>query len=370
MRLLEIGDQEAFLEPSHPAWLSFPVDEFARIADWLDATVPAETAPVTVALRDSAAVGHTEDGRAIVTRLRTVGEMLTWETAIEGTHDDALDVFVAHSLGQYVRSGPSRLFYEAALGVALRGGRGVRYDRPTVGESGTAAEDDDYLPLYTRGYISAGTTVLDALDPPPGAEVVQSGICVGSWMAAHGTLHARRAGIAADSTAVLVNPLMWRLTPVGPLTRLDLAYGDLAGTPRAEQPYTFATRAHAAVMWRVGRLAPVLRRLVPRSLWRGVGTLPMVQFPDAVFETFAADATRVRLVFAPGDFRHFVESTGGPEAIRASAAPVAMTVTGTGDHTAYHIEVRRAVVNQVLAALGLDGSRAARAARRAPGTTA
>jgi hypothetical protein len=354
VRLLELGDQHAFLEPDHPGLLSFPVAEFDQIVRWLDEVIPTETTDVQAVTRDSAVIAATGSGLPIVTRLRKIGQGWVWDTAIEGHHETATEVLVAHSLGQYVRTGPSRLWYEAAISVAVRGGRTVRFDRRTVGESGTAAVTDQNLALHTRGYIADGTGVVAGLTFPPGATVAHSGICVGAWMSGHAAVDVSATRPGVTSAVVLVNNLVWRLAPVRVYRPDDLGGGvELAGAPRVNPAKRFGTRLRRAMIWRIGRSGPTLRRVVPRPLIRAVGALPMVQLPDAMFATLATAKVRTHLVFSPADSRVFEDNTGGPEAVRRARPPVSVEVAAAGDHTAYHISVRQAVVRECLRALGL-----------------
>lgn len=349
--ILELGEQERFLGPDAPSELTFPTADFAALTNWIDDTVGGAEVPVTPGLRDTAVVGRTATGTAIVTRVTDQDVGCVWDTAPEDAHHTATAVLVAHSLGQYIRTGPSRLYYEAALAAAQAGGRGIRYDRPTVGESGTAHPSDAELPLYTRRYIDDGVAVLNGLQIPEGATVAHSGICVGSWMAAHAAL--RGPDRVGRANAVLVNPLIWRLTPVRRYRAGDLAgASDLDGTPRTVANVPLPARIRRAVRWRVGRSTPRLRRMVPRRLRTAAVRLPFVQLPEAVFDAFASAGAGVELVFAPADLSEF-EQVGGLTAVSIATEPVAVTVADAGDHTSYHVAMREAVVDQCLRATGV-----------------
>lgn len=352
----QIGDQEPFLEPSHPAILAFPVADISAVIDWIDRVAGTASTPVHPEFRDSATVGHGADGRPVVTRLRTTDDGTTlWDTAFQSQHEHSIEVFIAHSLGQYIRTGPSRLWSDAALEVARHGGRAVRFDRVGVGESGEANEADAYLPLYTRDYIQGGTGLIRHLNIAPGTRIVQAGICVGSWMAAHGALAAARDN-DLDSSVVLVNPLMWRLTPERVYRPSDLgADVPMAGLPRTDTAVTLTRRVRRKLLWIGGRSASRLRRWLPRGLWRAAGCVPTVQMPDAAFETLRRSGVATHLVFAPVDYHNFVTATGGDQAVRDALSPVRLTAVSAGDHTSYHAAMRRAAITEVLATLRLGG---------------
>lgn len=352
--VVALDEQESYLAPTHPALLAFPEGEIATVVDWIDSTSGPQTSRFDAQTRNAAAVAETADGAPIVTRVyQTESGIMVWDTAV-GDAGATRAIFVAHSLGQYVRTGPSRLWFDVAVQVAARGGRAIRFDRLGVGESGTVRPADRELPLYTHGYVDDGIRVLDQVRLPPDARITHAGICVGSWMAAHGARRTvRRPG--TKSSVVLVNPLLWRLRPQRAFRAAD--YADevaLAGTGRVDEvDNSLRGRIRRKLLWLGGRSAPRVRRWVPRRWWPMVGKLPAMSVPDAFFAEFDAAGVDVHIAFAPGDYVYFDEMSGAVEAIRGARGRVDVTVAAAGDHTSYHVTMRQVVTDCVLRAMQL-----------------
>ncbi|NMO02887.1 hypothetical protein HH308_16870 [Gordonia sp. TBRC 11910] len=348
--VVRIDDQESYLAPNHPALLDFPLTDIGVVVDWIDGAIGPERTPFDVERRTSAVVAHADDGRPITTDVyRTSAGIMVWDTAIGDRHDVG-KVFVAHSLGQYVRTGPSRLWFEIAVAVAARGGRAIRFDRMGVGESGVADAADGRLALYTHDYVDDGLGVLADLRPRAGARIVHAGICVGSWMAAHGARRtAQLPGV--KSSVVLVNPLMWRLRPQRRFRVTD--YGSdvaVAGTGRTDEVDTsFRGRLRRKLIWVGGRSARRVRRL-PRRWWSIVGRIPAMSVPDSFFAEFDAAGVDVHVAFAPGDYVYFDDASGAADAVAAAGDHVHVVVSAAGDHTSYHAAMRQVVGDTVLRA--------------------
>lgn len=353
--VLRVDDQEPYLAPGHPALLAFPEQDIDAVVAWIDERAPGSFRPFGVDVRASATVAHTADGRPITTRVYPTGSgIVVWDTAIGDSHH-ASQIFVAHSLGQYVRTGPSRLWWETANEVAGLGGRAIRFDRMGVGESGRVALDDRQLPLYTDGYVDDGLRALSEVHLPAGARIAHAGICVGSWMAAHGAkLSASRPG--TDSAVVLVNPLMWRLRPQRRFRIAD--YGadtSLAGTGRTDDvvDMSFRARVRRKIRWLGGRSAPQVRRWVPRRLWPAVGRVPAMSVPDVFFAELDAHDVDIHLAFAPADYGVFDDMSGADGALAGAGGRIRVSISSEGDHTVYHAAMRRVVADEVLRALNL-----------------
>ncbi len=355
------GDQEPFLAPTHPSYLSMPISEISHIVDWLDRAMPHET--VSVPRRHpadpvSATIGYTRDGRPIDTVVRMLEDgTMVWDTAIADQHDSATKVFVAYSLGQYIRTGPARLWSETALAVAEGGGRGIRFDRPGVGEAGPDRASDAELPLYTADYVDSGLSVLSVLSTlPPGSHVVHAGICVGSWSSVHGALElTERTRGDVTSSVVLVNPLMWRFSPQNKrrATALSADIG-VGGMPQAEDPKALTMKVYRKLNWLGSQAAPKIRRRFPRPLHTLVGRVPFVQMPEVLLRKLARRRIGVSLVFSPRDNAHFVTFLGGDDAL-GRAPQTRRRVASLGDHTAYHRMMRAAATEECLQVLGLAG---------------
>ncbi|MDF3284079.1 hypothetical protein [Gordonia sp. N1V] len=337
------GDPTYFLEPMNPSYVSIP-EELDQIVEWFDQRY-ADAAPraVTVDTQPQAIVAHTVDGRPIETRVYTAPSgAVVWDTAIAGHHDAADKVVISHSIGHDSRIGPARLWAELSLDVASRGGRMLRFDRVGVGESGRARKEDVYIDLYTDGYVARGVQIMESLRLPAGAQVVHTGICVGSWMSAHAALHTREVlGQNVSPTAVLVNPLMWRLRP-------GITY-----SPRALEFNTFGSRARRRLIQLVGEYAtPTIRRLTPRRWHDTIGRAPILQMPEALCASLWAHGAQLALVLGPEDYAYF-DSLGGPRALATGRAQVRITRSSEGDHSAYNARLRAAAKQACLDALDL-----------------
>lgn len=349
---------EYFLQPSHPGYLEFPTAEIDALVEWIDAAAGGTLTTMdlpTVGSPVSAVIGCSADGRRIETRVRTVpgtGEVF-WDTAIEGEHDTASKVLVTYSLGQYVRTGPGRMWREAAEAVAAKGGRAIRFDRLGVGESGDPSSDDQALSLHTRSFVEGAAAILPVLDDlPASSTVVHAGICVGSWAAAHTAVRGSKRRADLHQVVVMVNPLMWRAWP----WRADTTAGDIGvgGLPGRFREPSKLDNVVAKLNWRGNTAGGVIRRRLPRRLHTLAGRLPFIQMPEVMFERFARRGITASLVFSPRDNAYFVSAFGGEEAIRNSRLRVSRRVAPTGDHTSYHRFMRHAAVSAVVEALWPD----------------
>lgn len=353
------GDQEPFLAPTHPSYLASPVSEISYIVEWLDRTMPHGSVPVArrhPADAVSGVVAHTADGRPIETRVNALADgTMVWDTAIAGRHESATQVFVAYSLGQYIRTGPGRLWWETAVAVADRGGRAIRFDRPGVGEAGPDQPSDIELPLYTGDYVKNGLSVTSLLAAlPPGSVVAHAGICVGSWSAVHGALELTRvARSTVTSTVVLVNPLMWRLAAQN-RRRANALSADIGvgGMPEQETPKAITMKVYRKLNWLGSQSAPGIRRRFPRPAHTVVGRLPFIQMPEVLLRRLGRSGIAASLVFSPRDNANFVTFLGGDDALRR-APSARRRVAALGDHTAYHRMMREAATEECLDVLGL-----------------
>ncbi|CAM2911873.1 hypothetical protein SKPI104516_09475 [Skermania piniformis] len=357
VQLIEIADQTRFLEPSHPSFLHFPTDEFDRIASWIDQRAEAwPTAQVEFVPHTHAVVGQARDGRPIVTRVHDLdtpdGPIMVWDTAIEGTHESAMQVVISHSLGQYPRTGPSRLWYEVVSQVAERGGRGLRYDRPTVGESGRARLSDGALMIYDDTYRRGSVAVPQSIELPPNAAIVHTGICAGAWAAAHGALAGKRLNPTAETTALLVNAQMWRLDPMKEYRAEDFGFRETDSSGIGEQD-TLARQTRRKLTSAGFRSARYIHMFVPRPWWSQVAQVPMIQLPDVFLRRLADRSVDTRLVFGPVDLDMFRHYNDGPEVLRRASRPIRMDTYDMGDHTCYHVAAREAIVRNAVTVLGL-----------------
>lgn len=349
-----------FVEPTHPGYLEFPTVDLDLLTDWVDESCGTQLGSVDVPSTDDevrAVIARTADGRGIETRVRSVpgtGE-LYWDTALEGRHETATQVMVSYSLGQYVRSGPSRLWWEAAEAVAAVGGRAIRFDRLGVGESGDPSVDDAEIALYAPEFVEGAAAILPVLDDlPPSSTVVHTGICVGAWVATHAAIRHAARHPETHSAVVMVNPLMWRLRPQrGDTASVDVGIG---GLPEQFGEPTLVDKVIGKLSWHGNRAAPRIRRRLPARLHTAVGRLPFIQMPEVVFNGLARENVRAAMVFSPRDHAYFVSNFGGDDALRSNPEPIRRWVAPVGDHTAYHRFMRRALITSVLCELVPDGT--------------
>ncbi|MCC3323165.1 hypothetical protein FOB84_18455 [Gordonia bronchialis] len=352
--VVSIGDQEPFLEPGHPAVISFPERDVTTVVDWIDEHASESRISFSDPdIRQSAVVARTQDGRPVVNSVHVVDDgVMVWRTQMGG-RAAPMDIFVAHSLGQYVRTGPSRLWFDTAIRVACSGGGAIRFDRPGVGESGMVSGADRMLPLYTQAYVDEGCGVLESLELPVAARLVHGGICVGSWMAAHGALATARTHPDRHSTVVLVNPLMWRLRPQRRFRLSD--YGSDVGiagvaTAVSADATSRLDDAQQRLATLRNRIELRVRRRMPRRWWSVIPHLP-----DAALAQFAAEAVNVEMVFAPADYAYFNHLFGADATIRAAKQPPGVHIGVVGDHTSYNVVIRELIMDTVVAAVGSPG---------------
>lgn len=354
--VMTLDDQEPFVSPSHPALLEFPERDIAAVVEWISSQSPTERHPIDPIIRTSAVVGQTAAGEEIRTEVyRTESGVTVWDTAIDH-HMTHREVFVAHSLGQYVRSGPGRLWFTVALSVAAHGGRSIRFDRASVGESGTVDRADRELALYTRDYVADGVRLFSELTLPADARILHAGICVGSWMAAHGATTTAKALPDATSAVLLVNPLMWRMRPYRRFRIADFGADtgiDGTGRAEAEPDNSLAARLRRKAIWIGGRSGPLVRRRVPRSWWPAVGRLPWMSVPDALLAEIAQANVDVDLVFAPTDYAYFDDMSGADATFTSATRLRGVAVSAAGDHTSYHSAMHNVIATTALDALGL-----------------
>lgn len=337
-----LGDQSEFLDPVFPETIRFP-GEIEVIADWLDSRVTCPPEPISFTPTPHAVVSTTNDGHPIETAVRVGNDgSMVWDTAIAGTHDLAEKIVVTHSIAHDPRTGPARSFVELAIDVASRGGRGFRFDRPGVGEAGITDPSDTYIRLYDNDYRDAGLAALQSLSVPENAQIAHVGICLGAWMSAHAAVDAgvNPPGLRARTTAVLVNPLRWRLDPLPSEQR---------ATEVTDNSPRLATRVAAAV---TGKIPPEVHTRMPARLYTLICRWLLHRRPEKFVRSVLAADGGISIVLGPSDYGFF-ERMDGPEALRRKGLQIPVTVTTGGDHAGYDAEIREATARACLAALHL-----------------
>lgn len=352
--VLEVVDQATFVKPDS-FYVELPVTTVDALTAWLEPQFGPESRPFVPTLRRSATMSR--GGAPIEVRTTvavTATGVVVWETAPVGV--PVTRTLVTHGTANDTRTGPARLWAEAAVELAAEGVRTLRHDRRGVGESGVVERVGDYAPIHSRESVDDARSVLAVfgLDAPlggssaaapsitggPGGTVVHAGVCSGGWVAAAVAHEAAR-----PSSIVLVNHLMWRLQTE------SFSHETLVRMGVADSGQEGATAWHR---WK-GRLQPHVTRVLPGWAWTLLGHARMAQVPSLLLRDLARDDLRTHLVFADSDHALFLRQRGG-EALRSLSRrgwSPHVTVTGTGDHAALLWTVREAALAACRQELGL-----------------
>ncbi|BDD82556.1 hypothetical protein TPB0596_23190 [Tsukamurella pulmonis] len=319
-RIVAAGMPE-FLEP--PAHLvRIPDAVIAEIVAWTAAALPdAPATEVDPAIRTRARHDGVEE------RIEDIGGVAAIRTLPDegaASHRSVLLCATAND----ARHGPNRAWVHLAREAARAGAAALRYDRRGAGESGPVGPAE-IVPLFPATAVDDVVAAAGALEGP----ILTTGVCSGSWYAAH----AARA-VHADA-AVLVNAVLysWRVKAgIAGAPEADL------GVPRSDPSFARSPR---------GRIKDLLRRRLPYPAWRLLGGRGITQVPEVLLRPVVADGTDTVLVLAPPDAAWF-DGQRGPEGVRRLAGgtggAIRVVRIGTGDHPAYHPEVRAAVATAIM----------------------
>lgn len=317
----------------HAEWIEaaaalsvLPVDAIRTVVDWVDARLPATTAPVTPGIRREARVATAADGTPIVERLLRFGpeQLFAIETVREDAPASGAGVFVLQPGSSEHRVGPGRFQVLVARELAARGTRAIRFDRRITGDSTPVRFGEPNL-IFAEEWIDDVDALVEHLvgDDP----VAHVGLCSGAWVAA------RMADLRPTRLTVLLSPTYFKLQ------------GMEAGG------YAEASRLDQAGRTRFRSIKGVVRERMPGWAWRLAARLQLFHDP----ETLLGAATRrpgstVALMLTPEDTENFAHHRG-PGAVarlRRRGADLRVTDYPFGDHSLFGAEVRGAMLRDVL----------------------
>lgn len=345
--VVPIADPAPFVKPNS-FFVEVPVAAARSIVGWLAGRFTGPAVQLGPVVRTSAIMSDPEATRRIVSHVHALpGGPVSWTT--EPADEASGCVLVAHSTANDIRTGPARLWVEAARAFAADGVRTVRLDRTGVGEGGPVNAVDDYRPIHSE------ESVRDALAvTPDGLPVLHAGICSGGWVAARaGLAHPHSSGI------VLINHLMWR-KHTEPFSREDLVRMGVSaptGSGQADGPAgtTFFYRYRA-------KLQPIVSRVLPFWAWRLLGRFRIAQVPDLLLSAFAKRRIPTDLVFSGPDHDLFLSQRAQDslDRLRAHGWAPEVVVADGGDHAGLHWRIRQAseaACREVLTDLRTPGER-------------
>jgi dienelactone hydrolase len=317
----------------HAEWIEaaaalsvLPVDVIQTVVDWVDARLPATTAPVTPRIRQEARVGTASDGTPIVERLLRFGpeQLFAIETVREDATASGAGVFVLQPGSSEHRVGPGRFQVLAARELAARGTRAIRFDRRITGDSTPVRFGEPNLIFAEEWIDDVDALVEHVVGDDPVAHV---GLCSGAWVAA------RMADLRPTRLTVLLSPTYFKLQ------------GMEAGG------YAEASRLDQAGRTRFRTIKGVVRERMPGWAWRLAARLQLFHDP----ETLLGAATRrpgstVALMLTPEDTENFAHHRGPGAVARLQRRGADLRVTDYpfGDHSLFGAQVRGAMLRDVL----------------------
>ncbi|WP_027506968.1 alpha/beta fold hydrolase [Rhodococcus sp. UNC23MFCrub1.1] len=249
-----------------------------------------------------------------------------------GTPDSA-PTLVFCATANDTRTGPARLWVELAREAARSGASALRFDRRGTGES-EVVRADEHTPIYSAESADDVVAAARAAHADP-RRVVLTGICSGSWNAAHAATEIGAGG------AVMVNAIAWswkrKKSTQGEIDPADL------GIPRSDPAWQKTPRA---------RIKNALQTHLPYRAWRLLGVRGVTQVPEVILRSLADNDVDATVILAPADHRWFVDQRG-PEGLtriqrRSGTVPLIVSAP-VGDHSAYHADMRRTIISSVLA---------------------
>ena len=321
-----IDGQEEWLE-APGALAILPQETIGTIVDWMGQRLPHTRKPVSPTIRIEAFVGSSEDGAAIVERIRRVGpnELFAIETALVGqaTAEERGMIVLQPGAAEH-RAGPGRFQVDAARELAGHGFRAIRFDRRITGDSTEVRPGEPSLVFAEEWVDDADHLIAELLSDSP---LVLAGLCAGGWVSARMT--ERRSA----RLTVLMSPNYFKTAALKP--------GD----------YTRLTesRDHTPL---IGRIKGALRGHIPGWLWRMLAGLQLFHDPGVLLEapTRNRDST-VAILLTPDDVENFAGHRG-PDAVarlRGRGADIRMTSYPFGDHSLFGDQVRAAMQRDLLA---------------------
>lgn len=273
---------------SHPEHSVIDPEAVARIREWLLAGAGREVAEVAVAARRSVtlACGTREtafDAPAPTGRLTGVLTRPGADVPVAGP------CVVFLSAGAVRRSGPNRMWVEAARRLAACGTTAARVDLASIGESDARRPERPWTTaeFYETDGDAQVATVLDRLEAlGAGTQFVLVGLCSGGYWAFRAATDPRVARV------VLLNPgaLIWDRQATG--------RAELRRLSRLRDPEWWGKLARGEVDLRVGRF-----RRAGAALLHGGAAAPAGHAAslERAFDAIAATGTHVCLAFCSGE---------------------------------------------------------------------
>lgn len=322
--------------------LPLPLAVGNDIVRWFHRHAPRTRTVVTPQIHSSTMI-PTDDGGCVRETIEAIGpaELFAIRTSpVDAAPDETVTLFFGTSVDRHL--GPSREWVELSRQLAQRGGQALRWDRPSVGDSGPVVRDQ-WLRIHRQSEIRDALAAARHASPDP-AKLRVVGVCSGAWYAA------QVAASGAASALVMANAWMWNwrasaawVTEILSSRRL-MAGGDvvIAGGPSTPtgEPGLVGNVLRART-----ELRHAYRQRAPRTMRRASTAAGVTLYPDSVLALLARRGVHTTVILCPTDAELF-EQLGGVESIQrlqGSAAPPTLVTLDRGDHSAYHQSVRRAI---------------------------
>lgn len=325
-QMTEFVTPESFLVPI-PARAVREIVDIVEDAHRGDVAVPVSFEPVTSVTHEAV------DGTVFTEHIESVGAHgLFGIRSTPAEVDPSARTLVFCATANDTRTGPARLWVELAREAARAGTSALRFDRRGTGESETVRVDE-HTPIYSAESADDVVAAARAAHEDP-RRVVLAGICSGSWNAAHAAAEIGAGG------AVMVNAIAWswkrKKSTQGEIDPADL------GIPRSDPAWQKTPRA---------RVKNALQTHLPYRAWRQLGVRGVTQVPEVILRSLAGSGVTSTVILAPADHRWFVDQRGpeGMDRIERRFHSVPEIVPApVGDHSAYHVDMRRTIISTVL----------------------
>jgi alpha-beta hydrolase superfamily lysophospholipase len=302
-----------------------PVDVVERVTAWLDEasnTKPLDALPATLS-EDRHAEVHTSHSAAVtetpIAFEQPFGQLTGVLTEPHGPRQSDLCLVLLNA-GAIRRTGPSRMWVEAARRWAARGIPVLRLDVQGIGDA-DGEQIDSVEGLYVPELVTQVLAALDSLEELGiGRRYVLAGLCSGAYWSFHSAVEDRRV-----VAAIMLNPraLIWDPTL---LIERKIARGWLRPTNWHKINLASAQRALANLGWAFA----ALRRLVATRRGRLIHGGDEL---DLLFDRLRQSGKRVTLLFSDNEPLH-EELTRTGHMTRLEQAPhVTLEHIPVRDHT-------------------------------------
>ncbi|WP_420750588.1 serine aminopeptidase domain-containing protein [Rhodococcus sp. O3] len=334
-----VHEYDLFLEPTDFA-VRIPFADLDTIATWVSAHHGRRWCVPALQLRDSAVVGHADDGTAVVETFCRIGPhrlfAIRTQSAID-THSSTFTprpTLVLHATAAEHRIGPVRLWVDTARTLARYGVDSVRFDRRGAGDTGIVP-DGEHTTLYTDESKEDALAVAEvAAHTGPAVHV---GMCSGGWHAAYAALHHETRSV------VMINMLDWAL-----VRRVAVRQATLA----ASTDHSTVT----AMVWRVlhrhaDTVKAALRVAVPYPGWMWLARRGLLQVPEVLLSALHRRGVDTTVLLSPDDYAAFVDNHGteSVDRLRRRGWTGEIRTYPAGDHSLYSTGLREQVGQDLIA---------------------